>query len=917
MFKPLSCALALALAPFATPALADTKASLDIPYQEFTLSNGLRVVVHEDRKAPIVAVNVWYHVGSKNELPGRTGFAHLFEHLMFQGSENYRDEFFKPFEKVGATEQNGTTNFDRTNYFQNVPTTAIDTALWMESDRMGHFLGAIDQKTLDEQRGVVQNEKRQGENSPYGKEFERMLLGIFPEGHPYRWEVIGSMDDLNAATVEDVKAWFKTWYGPSNTVIVLAGDIDLATAKAKMQQYFGAIPPGGPLAKKSLHTVQLDAPKRDVAYDRVAQTRVSRVWGSAAATQDDADDLNLLARALGGGKTSRLYKRLVQDEQLVSDVSVFNYGLEIAGLFLVSADLNPGTDAARVEAIFDEELNKLLADKTGITDDELQRAATVLEAGFLRGAERIGGFGGKSDILAECTVYTGSPDCYKKSLALMSSATPARVKAAGKKWLTPNHFTLITKPFADFKAETETVDRSKGVPEPTQFPDLKFPNIQRAKLNNGIEVVLAERNETPVVQMRMLFDAGFAADQGRKLGTSSFTLNMLDEGTTTLNTTQIAERAEALGMQLSTSNSLDSSSASMSALSRNLEASLKLYADVVRNPSFAADAMARIKKQTLAQIAQEKTEPNSIAIRTIAPLLYGNEHPYGIPLTGSGTEQSVESITETDLKAFYQAAIRPDNARIVVSGAITLEQAVAALNKAFGDWKAPSVAKVSKTLAEVPSLSKPRLYLLDKPNAEQSMIIAGNLVPGTGSPQRQQLQTANGVFGGEFTARINMNLREDKHWAYGAYSFAIDTFGQSPLIAQASVQTDKTAESMQELLREFKEFSSTRGPSEEEIAKIKGNDVRSLPGRYETSNSVLSALSDIVVNKRADNYVQTLKASIEAQSNADITAAAARHYRPEQLTWVVVGDLAKIEAGIRKLGFEQIQVLDANGKVVR
>ncbi len=912
MFKPLSCALALAIS-----ATSAAQTVLEIPYQEFTLSNGLRVVVHEDRKAPIVAVNVWYHVGSKNELPGRTGFAHLFEHLMFQGSENYRDEFFKPFEKVGATEQNGTTNFDRTNYFQNVPSTAIDTALWMESDRMGHFLGAIDQKTLDEQRGVVQNEKRQGENSPYGKEFERVLLGIFPEGHPYRWEVIGSMDDLNAATVDDVKTWFKTWYGPSNTVIVLAGDIDLATAKAKMQQYFGAIPPGGPLAKKSLHTVQLDVAKRDITYDRVAQTRVSRVWGSAAATQADSDDLNLLARVLGGGKTSRLYKRLVQDEQLVSDVSVFNYGLEIAGLFFISADLNPGTDAARVEAIFDEELNKLLDDKSGITSAELQRAATVLEAGFLRGAERIGGFGGKSDILAECTVYFGSPDCYKKSLMTMSTATPARVKAAGKRWLTPHHFTLITKPFADFKAETETVDRSKGVPEPTQFPDLKFPTLQRAKLNNGIEVVLAERNETPVVQMRMLFDAGFAADQGRKLGTSSFALNMLDEGTTTLSTTQIAERAEALGMQLSTANSLDSSSASMSALSRNLDASLQLYGDVIRNPSFSADAMARIKKQTLAQIAQEKTEPNSIAIRTIAPLLYGNEHPYGIPLTGSGTEQSVESIAAADLQAFYQAAIRPDNARIVVSGAISLDQAVAALNKVFGDWKAPGVAKVSKTLPEVPVLSKPRLYLLDKPNAEQSMIIAGTLVPGTGSAQRQQLQTANGVFGGEFTARINMNLREDKHWAYGAYSFAIDSFGQSPLIAQASVQTDKTAESMQELLREFKEYSGIRGPSADEIAKIKGNEVRSLPGRYETSNSVLSALSDIVVNNRPDNYVQTLKASIEAQSDADVTAAAKRHYTPDQLTWVVVGDLAKIETGIRKLGFEQIQVLDPNGKVIR
>ncbi|HWT15198.1 MAG TPA: pitrilysin family protein, partial [Patescibacteria group bacterium] len=383
----------------AVPVAAAYQAPIDIPYEQFQLDNGLTVIVHEDRKAPIVAVNLWYHVGSKNELPGRTGFAHLFEHLMFQGSENHPDEFFKPFEKVGATDQNGTTDFDRTNYFQNVPTSALDTALWMESDRMGHLLGAIDQKVLDEQRGVVQNEKRQGDNAPYGKAFYSILEGVFPEGHPYRWEPIGSMDDLNAASLEDVKRWFSTWYGPSNTVLVLAGDIDVKTARDKAETYFGHIPPGGPLAKRDVWAPKMSTAARDVMRDRVAQTRVTRAWVAPHSVSRESDELALFARVLGQGKTSRLFQRLVLKDQLVSSVASFQYGLEIAGLFMIQADLKPGVDAAKVEAIIEEELAKLAAE--GPTAEELKRARVAIEASVIRGAERIGGFGGKADILAE------------------------------------------------------------------------------------------------------------------------------------------------------------------------------------------------------------------------------------------------------------------------------------------------------------------------------------------------------------------------------------------------------------------------------------------------------------------------------------------------------------------------------------
>ena len=380
-------------------------AAVDIPFAEFKLDNGLRVIVHEDHKAPIVAVNLWYHVGSKNEKPGRTGFAHLFEHLMFQGSENFPDEFFKPFEDAGATDQNGTTDFDRTNYFQNVPTTALDMALWMESDRMGHLLGAIDQKVLDEQRGVVQNEKRQGDNAPYGKTFYNILEGLFPEGHPYRWEPIGSMDDLNAASLDEVKEWFKTWYGPSNTVLVLAGDIDVKTAREKVEKYFGEIEPGAPQARRKSFVPKLDAPARDIMHDRVAQARVYRGWTAAAAGTAESDQLTLASRILGGSKTSRLYQRLVLKDQIASTASAWYYPLEIAGIFVIQADAKPGVDPAKLEVAIEEEVARFLKD--GPTADEVKRARVVLEAGFVRGAERIGGFGGKADILAECATFAG------------------------------------------------------------------------------------------------------------------------------------------------------------------------------------------------------------------------------------------------------------------------------------------------------------------------------------------------------------------------------------------------------------------------------------------------------------------------------------------------------------------------------
>ena len=419
--------IALVVVPAAAALLAadpPLPAAPEITFETFVLPNGLTVVVHEDHKAPIVAVNVWYHVGSKNEKVGKTGFAHLFEHLMFNGSEHFNNDYFKALEKVGATDLNGTTNEDRTNYFQNVPASALDYALFMESDRMGHLLAAIDQAKLDEQRGVVQNEKRQGDNQPYGKVHYLISENVYPAGHPYSWTVIGSMEDLQAASLDDAREWFKTYYGPNNAVLVIAGDVSTADVKAKVERYFGDIPPGPPIAKHTAWVAKMKGTKRGVLQDRVPQARVYMVWNTPQWGAPESALLDIAADVLAAGKSSRLSKRLVYDDQVATDVFAMQSENEIGGNFVIQATAKPGGDLAAVEKAIHEELARLI--KVGPTADELSRVKMQYFASFTRGIERIGGFGGKSDILALSMVYGGDPAFYKTRLAARRPRRPKR-----------------------------------------------------------------------------------------------------------------------------------------------------------------------------------------------------------------------------------------------------------------------------------------------------------------------------------------------------------------------------------------------------------------------------------------------------------------------------------------------------------
>ncbi|MBC6943148.1 MAG: insulinase family protein [Xanthomonadales bacterium] len=916
--------------------------SVDIPFTRFTLPNGLTVVVSEDHKAPVVAVSVWYHVGSADEPKGKTGFAHLFEHLMFQGSENHRDEFFRPFELVGATDMNGTTWYDRTNYFETVPTTALDMALWMESDRMGHLLGAIGQKDLDEQRGVVQNEKRQGENQPYGRVDQRVSANVFPANHPYHHDTIGSMKDLDAASLADVKRWFTDYYGAANVTVVLAGDITAEVARDKMLRYFGDIPAGPPVARQQPWVAARTTSTRDSMVDTVAQTRIVRTWNVPDLADPDEVQLELAASILGGGRTSRLYQRLVYQDKLVDSVSVEVQPFALASLFQLSANVKNGVDPAKVEAAIADEWQRFLKD--GPTAEELERIRTDAKARFIRPLENVNV---KAAILAEGQVYRGDPGAYRRDLAQLDAATPQSVLAAARKWLSRGDYTLTVipakpgekpvfedeteraglpatsgrpaaklPPKARFRTVKSDVDRSKGVPEVTRYPDLSYPAIERGKLKNGIAVLLAQRHSIPVVHVQLLFGGGYAADQGRKLGTASFTMGMLDEGTTTLDSVEIAKRSQRLGAIVSTGAGLDSSSASLNALSSQLEPSLALFADVVRNPAFRDADTERVRGQWLARIAQEKTQPMALALRALPPLLYGAGHAYAIPFTGSGDESSIKALAAKDMQDFVRDYVRADNVTILVAGDTTLERILPQLDAVFGDWQAPAAPIPARNIAAVPLPKAPRVFLMDKPGAPQTMILAGEVAPSTKAPNNLDIETMNGAFGGSFTSRLNMNLREDKHWAYGAGSFLSSAIGQRPFMLYAPVQTDKTAPSLAEILREAREVNGDRPLTHAEIDKIKVGKVRALPGAFQMTSAVLGALASNVLYERPDDYVTTLKARIEAQTDDQVRAAAREVIHPDALTWVVVGDLKQIEAPVRKLGLGEVQILDANGKPV-
>ena len=880
----------------------------EIKYEKFTLPNGLRVIVHEDRKIPVVAVNIWYHVGSKDERPGKTGFAHLFEHLMFNGTENYNNEYFSPFQQVGATDMNGTTNNDRTNYFENVPTPALDLALWMESDRMGHLLGVVNEEKLDEQRGVVQNEKRQGENQPYGRVFLQASKSTFPVGHPYSWTTIGSLEDLNAATLEDVQNWFKTYYGPNNAVLSLAGDINTDEAKEIVTKYFGDIPPGPSPIKKKKWIAKRSGEKREIMYDRVPNTRIYKVWNTPEIGSPEQTHFELMASLLTGGKNSSLYQELVYKRRLATSVSAFYYDRELAGQFWIAVDLANGQSLAELEAALDDTLSEFI--KRGPNAKRLKNTKTSIRASWIKGLQRIGGFGGKSDLLAYSEVYSGDPGAYLKFINDMMEITNKDIKTTASAWLTDGAYVLTVVPEENRTFSSESVVDRTQLPFPTDFPVLDLPKIQRAQLSNGLDVVLAERHDVPMINLSFQIKSGHATDPKEQPGLASFTMSMLTEGTGSYDALELSDRLEELGTDLYTNTGLDVSSVNISSLKSNFVDSLKIMYEVITEPTFDQTEIERKKSRWLAAIDQSLSTPNGMVSNLIPKILYGENHPYAKPFSGNGTRESIQWMSREDLMNYKQRFIAPSNASLIVVGNTTLDEVVPMLESQFGKLAENKMLKGVQLDYEV--VNQPdirRVYLVDKPGAVQSLIVAGQLMPAIGSSDEIDIDLMNRVIGGSFTSRLNMNLREDKSWSYGVRARLSQYKGPRPMLVYAPVQTDKTIPSIQEIIREYDEYLSSNPAKDEELEAIVKDLSLGLIGDYETFGALMSGLSGIVSQGRDDNYIDTLPTKYRSMTIDDINSAAKKYLDPSIWTWVIIGDLSKIEEGIEELNLGKIEVI--------
>lgn len=920
--------------------------AVNIPHEEFTLPNGLRVIVHEDHKAPIVAVSVWYSIGSKDEPQGRTGFAHLFEHLMFGGSENSNTSYFEPMQQIGATDMNGTTWFDRTNYFETVPRGALDRALFLESDRMGHLLGAVTQQKLDIQRGVVQNEKRQGDNQPFGLVEYHELNALFPEGHPYHHSTIGSMADLDQASLQTVQQWFRDHYGPNNAVLVLAGDITLADARQLVARYFGDIPRGPQNHPAEASVPTLEARIDETMHDHVPATRLYREWVVPGILDESQAPLDVAAGVLGGLASSRLDNALVRGDQTAVSVSADVETFHRVSFFKVQVDLKPGADADAVSRRLDQIIADYIAH--GPTADEVQRYVTSSVASRIRGLEQVGGFGGKAVALAEGALYANDANFYRRQLAALAAVTPESARAAMQHWLTRPVYALRVDPgerepyeeaagsggaasshmpryyrtprddehplapnpsAAGNDAAPATgrrplaydVDRSH-LPPVGEIADLQFPRIEHARLSNGIEVTFARRTAVPVVRVSVQFDAGYAADRPETSGLQSFMAALLDEGTASLNSIQVAEARERLGAQITAGAGLDRTSVTLAALKPMLGQSLDLMADIIKNPAFAQNEIDRLRGQRLAQIAAEMSQPQGIALRTLPPLLYGTGYPYGTPFTGSGSPEAVRSFTRDQIVAAHDAWIRPDTAQIFVVGDTTLAEIVPMLEARFGNWRAPSVARGTKSFATAIPDPRPRIILVDRPQSPQSLILGGAVLGVNGTDDLLDLTAANDVLGGSFLSRLNTELRETRHWSYGVFGIVNQVQHRVPYIVFAPVQADHTGDALGALRTQMTEFLGSRGVTADELERTVNGGIRELPGSFETSAAVLGALQQNALYGRPDNYYDTLASRYRAMTPSQLDAVARRTIDPSKFIWVVVGDASRVRSQLEPLG---------------
>jgi len=882
----------------------------NLAVEQDRLDNGLTVLLLEDRTLPLVAVNVNYMVGSKNERPGRTGFAHLFEHMMFQGSKHHDDDYFTPLQDVGAS-VNGGTNTDRTRYWELLPSGYLERALWLESDRMGFLLDAMTEERLANQVSVVQNERRQNyENRPYGTVWEKILAVVYPPNHPYSWPTIGSMADLQAASLADVAEFFRTYYAPNNASLCIAGDFDPAAARGLVERYFAAIPPGPPVSHLERWGASLRGQVELVVEDRVQLARTYLVWPGVPVYSADDAALDVLAQILGGGKTSRLYRSLVYERQIAQDASLSNRSSQIAGVLQLVLTPRPGHQPVEVEGAALDVIAAALSE--GVTPDEVTRAQTAIQASFVRGMQSLGGFGGLSDRVNEYYHYLGRPDMFRWDLQRYLDLTPAQVTAAGRRALGADRVRARVLPQGRLQASTATaatsVDRSRA---PDRGPESAFtlPARQRFTLANGLEVVLVEKHELPLVSLVTVIRGGTSADPQGREGLASLTAALVQEGAGGRSAADLADAIESLGAELDVAATPDAVVASMSTLRSRLAEALALYADVIVRPDLPPAELERQRRRRLVRLQQLEDQPSYVA-RVACQRAIFHDHPYGRP--DLGTPASVTAITHDDVAAYWMAHAVPGNSTLIAVGDVTRAELEESLQGGLAGWPEGPVRRVE--LPAPTPLAGRSVYLVDRPGAVQSVIQVGHVGAARSDAEYPALQVVNTVLGGQFVSRLNLNLREDRGYTYGVRS-SFD-FGLVPgtFTVSTSVHTEVTAQALAQILLELAGIAGPRPVDAVELAYAQRTLTNGYPRRFETGGQVARALVDQVLYRLPEDSLERFPTQVGSLALDEANAAARASIHPEALAIVIVGDRAAILEDLEALDLGPVVELGKRGE---
>ena len=910
-------------------------APLEVPelrFEKYKLQNGLVVILSEDHRLPMVAVNLWYHVGPAYETPGKTGFAHLFEHMMFEGSRHVPgNEHFHLLEAAGASDINGTTDFDRTNYFETLPANQLELALWLESDRMGYLPDKLDQANLSNQQDVVRNERRQSvENQPYGVVEEGIFHMLFPKGHPYYADVIGSHQDIQSAKLEDVRNFFKLYYAPNNASLAIVGDFEPEHAKELVEKYFGPLKRGEEAPRITAKTPPITAERRAVIQDNVQLPRVYEAWLTSPIFKPGDAEADLTATVLGGGKSSRLYKKLVYEKQIALDVAANQQSLMLGSEFLVQATARPGVKAEDLEKAVNAELEAFRIN--GPTEEELKRARNVLESRIIEGLETLGGFGGVADRLNSYNHYLGTPDFLGADVARYENASVESLKAFAQSQLSDNQRVVVygvpgkqdlgaevptpkaeAKDTAKLGGEPVNPDAAwrKDPPKPGPATALHLPVPQEFKLSNGLTVLYSERPGLPVVAADLVLRSGSGANPADKPGLASFTARMLQQGTTTRNALQIADSAADIGASLGSHAGMDSSSVGTQVLTRNFPEALDLLADIALHPTFPKDEIERVRKEREADLVQEKDDPFSVATRVMRNALYGSHNPYGYP--DVGTSDSLKNISRQDLVNFWKEHYFPNDAAIIVAGNIKLATLKPLLEKAFSAWKPGQLAAAATGTLET---SDARLILVDRPGAPQTALECYELGAARSTPDYVSLEVVNTELGGLFSSRINMNLREAHGYTYGAGSTFAYQRQPGPFLAYSAVRTDVTAPATTEIFNELKRMRDTQ-MTPEEMKLSKDSITRSMPGRFERGGDAVGTFAELFIYDLPLDYFSKFPDAVDAVTPEQAEATAQKYIHPEKIAVVAVGDRSKIEDEMKKLNLGKIEIRDPEGKLVQ